>query len=687
MPQRLLHIVPATVLICLTIVVSLVFLSTLNVWSYVLLAASFAAAITLAASLIRTANSEPQETLVEQVREEFLEQRAMLDQREQQLANRLAVYHEWMEFPQPVDLASAPSDSELSELAEKDRQLNEMLAKAAEQLFDDVLANKYAPDGRFSLKLLRDDAQQLAHDVAGIYQDQTEQPLLNTNMEDILRASSRVCLQMLTLLDQLPGEVEKHNIEHLYAYVRRAVAAYGVYRKVEPYWGYVNGVYYLGRLAMGAHPVSMGAWWLAGRFSRSASRHLTTKFVNRQALALLNQAIRVLGYEVANLYGAGFRYRDANWIYAAELTELLVVLPVNHRCLSQSLQEIGSLALRSEFDRVFLYRCVTEGVGARVEQYRAASVLTPAERQAVAHRLERFAESFSGGASPTRLESWREKAEARLDVRLQLETRSSEESPQIHVDAVRSLMGFLVEIKQFEPEQAWRRVAETEAMQALDETQLGSLQSDWKESPAFFFELPDLPPAQPCARSFLQQLVELAVTTAPRGPALAKLLSNVAAFLRIEEKRLSKLLLEQSNSAIAARLPGAPPQLGLNAALGLLDLLDRVERPLFVFSGIQPKWAGAAPGEWAQADDLYLLGDEEQLQVFEVDNGEIRVVWRAVKGEVTTEKGRYLSGEYSLEGGQWLAGSDAPERLVVRMGRFSTRRSTDYYRDLLNWAC
>ena len=106
-----------------------------------------------------------------------------------------------------------------------------------------------------------------------------------------------------------------------------------------------------------------------------------------------------------------------------------------------------------------------------------------------------------------------------------------------------------------------------------------------------------------------------------------------------------------------------------------------------MFSGIQPKWAGAAPGEWAQADDLYLLGDEEQLQVFEVDNGEIRVVWRAVKGEVTTEKGRYLSGEYSLEGGQWLAGSDAPERLVVRMGRFSMRRSTDYYRDLLNWAC
>ena len=189
--------------------------------------------------------------------------------------------------------------------------------KWRKKLFNDVLANKYAPDGRFSMKLLRDDAQQLAHEVAGIYQELSDQPLLNTNMEDVLRSSSRVCLQMLTLLDQLPGDVKKHNIENLYAYVRRAVGAYGVYRKAEPYWGYVNGVYYLGRLALGAHPVSMGAWWLAGQVSRRATKQITAKYVNRQVLALLNETIRVLGYEVANLYGAGFRYRDANWIYAA----------------------------------------------------------------------------------------------------------------------------------------------------------------------------------------------------------------------------------------------------------------------------------------------------------------------------------------------------------------------------------
>ncbi len=687
MRKQYVYVLPAAVLIVLTIVVSLIFYSTLNVWSYVLLAASFAASLSLAASLVRKLHSDAsQETLSDQVQAEFLEQQSRLDQRELQLANRLAVYHEWMEFPQPIDLASAPSDTELSELAEKDRQLNEMLAKVAEKLFNDVLANKYAPDGRFSMKLLRDDAQQLAHEVAGIYQELSDQPLLNTNMEDVLRSSSRVCLQMLTLLDQLPGDVKKHNIENLYAYVRRAVGAYGVYRKAEPYWGYVNGVYYLGRLALGAHPVSMGAWWLAGQVSRRATKQITAKYVNRQVLALLNETIRVLGYEVANLYGAGFRYRDANWIYAAELTELLVALPVNHRCLSQSLQEIGALALRSEFDRVFLYRCIAEGVGARAEQYKAIHVLTPDERQAVAHRLERFANAFFGAASPKRLKAWQAEAEKRLDIRIQLNEQTDEENPQAAIDAVRSLMGFLVEIKQFEAEQAWNRVAETKSMQALDQSQMDSLRSEWDKSPAYFFELPDLQPNSATAGSFLEQLVQLAVTTAPRDPDDSDLLGNVAAFLRTDEKQLEKMLREQSNAAVASRLPNPPQQLEIQASLALLNFLDDVEQPLFVFAGIQPKWAESPPEEWTQSDDLLLLGDENHIRAIAVAEGsECQVIWRAARGEATADKGRYLSGEYSIDGGEWLHPSTAPERLVVRMGRFTMRRSTEYYRELLDW--
>ena len=319
-----------------------------------------------------------------------------------------------------------------------------------------------------------------------------------------------------------------------------------------------------------------------------------------------------------------------------------MALPVNHRCLSQSLQEIGALALRSEFDRVFLYRCIAEGVGARAEQYKAVHVLTPDERQAVAHRLERFANAFFGAASPKRLKAWQAEAEKRLDIRIQLNEQTDEENPQAAIDAVRSLMGFLVEIKQFEAEQAWNRVAETKSMQALDQSQMDSLRSEWDKSPAYFFELPDLQPNSATAGSFLEQLVQLAVTTAPRDPDDSDLLGNVAAFLRTDEKQLEKMLREQSNAAVASRLPNPPQQLEIQASLALLNFLDDVEQPLFVFAGIQPKWAESPPEEWTQSDDLLLLGDENHIRAIAVAEGsECQVIWRAARGEATADKGRF----------------------------------------------
>src|SRR5262245_16862108 len=39
------------------------------------------------------------------IREEMEQQASRLDKREQALADRLVTYHEWMEFPQPIELA------------------------------------------------------------------------------------------------------------------------------------------------------------------------------------------------------------------------------------------------------------------------------------------------------------------------------------------------------------------------------------------------------------------------------------------------------------------------------------------------------------------------------------------------------------------------------------------------------
>ena len=112
---------------------------------------------------------------------------------------------------------------------------------------------------------------------------------------------------------------------------------------------------------------------LGTRGAQALARHV----IDRQALALLSSLVRVIGYEVAGIYGGSFRHRDANWIYAAELTELVSEFPLSRDSLAHALREIGALELRSEYDRVFLYRCLANRKSAEPERYSAGVRRSP----------------------------------------------------------------------------------------------------------------------------------------------------------------------------------------------------------------------------------------------------------------------------------------------------------------------
>src|SRR5262245_3821773 len=307
------------------------------------------------------------------VQSEMEQQASRLDKREQNLADRLVTYHEWMEFPQPVDLAQPQArDAELSELARKDRRMLELLQAETQILYDNIVQNKYAADGKVLLPVIRDDVLVLIARVAQIYQPEVEQPLLEASLPRVLRAVSRVSLQMLVLLEELPLNVKQASLNTLYTYIRSAVNTWRMYRSAEPYWPVVNTAYYLGRFALGANPLALGAWWFVSNLGTRGARALAQHVINRQALALLSNVVRAIGFEVAGIYGGDFRHRDANWIYAAELTELVSQFPLSRDSLSHALREVGSLQLRSEYDRTFLYRCLAarKSAGPRSEERR-----------------------------------------------------------------------------------------------------------------------------------------------------------------------------------------------------------------------------------------------------------------------------------------------------------------------------
>jgi hypothetical protein len=618
------------------------------------------------------------------VQGELGEQSTRLDQREQTLAARLTAYHEWLEFPAPVDLGQAlaeppPSDSELAMLVRQDRKLNELLADETRILFDYILSNRYAGEGQFKIEVLRDDLQALITKVARIYAPDVQRPLLETSLERVLRAGGRACLQFLVLLDELPISVKEYNLNSLYKYIRQAVKAYGAYRSAEPYWGYANTAYYLGRLALGVNPLAIGAWWFLGTLGREGARVITNKLVNRQGMALLQNLVRVIGYEVASMYGGDFRHRDANWIYAAELTELLTEFPHSRDSVRHALKDIAAVQLRSEYDRVFLTRLVANGVSARPERYRAAALLTVEERRAVAQRLERFLESFIHGKSADRVAKWQQEVESRLDVKLEVSApKALSREIQVH-DAVRSLAGFLNMVKQCETDELHDLLATTRLWKELSPAQQTSFNREQQEVPAYLFEQPDLDPAGDVTAMYLDDLASLAARVPPREASIDELLRDVAVYLRQDARKMAALIEKHLAAELEKRLAATSPtrKVPPKVCRAMLDLLS--DGPAqFVYGSVTLDGA-------QDRGPLWLLGTPSRLVLLVVEP-QPQALWRADAAVEVEMIKRLMAGEARICGGTWLAGDiDVRDPPPIRIGGPMFGGSEAYFKPLADW--
>lgn len=139
---------------------------------------------------------------------------------------------------------------------------------------------------------------------------------------------------------------------------------------------------YAGRLLSASNPAALGAWWLATELGKRGAEKVIENVVDRQAIATLHDLVTVIGVEVAGIYGTGFRQRDAGWIMGTELVELIHSFPMSGESLKHGLQQITTLPLRSEYDRIYLYRCLAEHRSAGL-QLADPAMLTREEREGI----------------------------------------------------------------------------------------------------------------------------------------------------------------------------------------------------------------------------------------------------------------------------------------------------------------
>lgn len=613
-----------------------------------------------------------------------------LEERERDLASRFARFHEFLEYPLE-NLHAEKTTGQLQKLSDQDRSVRQLLEAEAERVYEKIRRNGYMVEQKVDVNAIRDEILQLIQRVAKIYNPKSQNPLLETSFDQLARAASRICLHVLVLLEQLPVSVQHYNANKLYGYMQKAIASYGVYQKASPWFTYLSRGLYAGRLFAATNPATLGAWWLATELGKVGAQKVLENVVDRQAIATLHDLVTVIGVEVAGIYGTGFRQRDASWILGAELVELIHCFPISGESLRNGLRQITALPLRSEYDRVYLYRCVADhrSVGLQLAD---PAMLTREDREAIARHLETFFTSHIHGATESNLKKWREGFEQRFDLRLTLKgirtTKSGSEQNEQQT-ALKSLAEFL---------QSAVGLSVTAAIQALDGLNV-SARIPESERPSMIaaacraaagepFEPPSLDPGAGIMNDFLQDLATCCTVSERPNEHVEQLAGEVSRYFRRPAQDMQNSLEAawRSRAKQHSSHPAVCDHLHDGVARGFVEL-RRDDEVLVFCHGDLSRMVGeseeALPNSW-------LLGlertDHSHRRAFVMEGGrEPRILWEsACPLKTTRTRGMFLD-DAGIADGRWLDATftNATKATLVVSGSLRGGRFGSYFKDLI----
>jgi hypothetical protein len=338
-----------------------------------------------------------------------------LVQKENEVKQKLMQYQQFAEFPNENEWGTDGNNTHL------DIEIAQLLQEKAEIIFEKIINKRYTEKKVFKNALLMEDIVDLIESVARIHHPDSQHPILETSIENLLQSLNRLSLQLLVLVDSFPINIKQYNLKTTYQYIQKSATTIGYYKKAEPFLTFVTPIL---RIGLAANPVT----GIAQTVAIEAGKHVIKKGSEKYALNLLHDIIEIIGEQATTIFGEGsFRYRNMHWIYAVELAEIISHFnPVNSEALATAMKIISGLPMQSEYDRIFIYHCLAQGKSVNPEKF-SNDFCKEDDRQELINNLTSFVEDTISKNSNEKeyswfkkITSWRKKAEQRLGVKIAL---------------------------------------------------------------------------------------------------------------------------------------------------------------------------------------------------------------------------------------------------------------------------
>ena len=356
-----------------------------------------------------------EEELIEVARDAIHSEAARLDDKRLELEKRVLAYGEWMEFPDFEELRTA--DWTAVTRTEQDEEVARLLAEESDVVLARFSDGTYFEDRKFQTRLLLLDLFGFVERIAKVYQPESERPLLETNLEALLKAINRASLQIILLLEELPlVDVKELNLRKVSEGVRKASRVYRKYEEIQPFLEPVRYLWQGSKFLMATNPLVAAGWVAGSELLWKGGKHLGKKAIDAYLLSLVRQSLGILAWETASIFDRTHRYRNADWVYAVELTHLISQFELTRETLREGLKEIGNLPLKSSYDRIFLYRCIAQHRSPKPDRFAQAELLSEETRDRIRARLEEFQREHLEDASTGEVKKWQRGMLTRLGI-------------------------------------------------------------------------------------------------------------------------------------------------------------------------------------------------------------------------------------------------------------------------------